>query len=85
MSMEATHWSCTAEAVMIMRTHNPDSGFCYRLLSVYVNAIILETASSLESHDCVCTPFTPTVRSSSTRVYSPRPHSLYQRPYDCYD
>ena len=29
MFMEATHWSCTAEAVMMMRTHNADSGFCY--------------------------------------------------------
>ena len=29
MSMEATHWSCTAEAVMMVRTHDADSGFCY--------------------------------------------------------
>ena len=29
MSMEGTHWSCTAEAVMMMRTHSADSGFCY--------------------------------------------------------
>ena len=29
MSMRATHWSCTAEAVMMMRTHNADSGFWY--------------------------------------------------------
>ena len=29
MFMEATHWSCTAESVVMMRTHNADSGFCY--------------------------------------------------------
>ena len=58
---------------------------CIRLLSLYVNAIILETASSFVSPDYVCSPFTFTVRSSSTRVSGPRPHSLYQRSHDCYD
>ena len=29
MFMEAAHWSCTAESVVMMRTHNADSGFCY--------------------------------------------------------
>ena len=29
MSMEATHWSCTPEEVMMMRTHNADGGFSY--------------------------------------------------------
>ena len=29
MFMEATHWSCTAESVVMMRTHNDVGGFCY--------------------------------------------------------
>ena len=55
---------------------------CVRLLSLCVNAIILETASSFVSPDYVCSLFTSTVRSSSTRVYSPRRPTLYERPYD---
>ena len=49
---------------------------CVRLLSLCVNAIILETASSFVSPDSVGSPFTSTVRSLSTRVYSPRPLAL---------
>ena len=55
---------------------------CVRLLSPCVNAIILETASSFVSPDYVCSPFTPTIRLSSTRVYSPCRPTLYQRPYE---
>ena len=44
-----------------------------RLLSPYVNAIILETASSLVCPDTCVRLFTPTVRTLSTSVYSPRP------------
>ena len=40
-----------------------------RLLWMCVNAIILETDFSFVSPDYVCSPFTSTVRSSSTRVY----------------
>ena len=55
---------------------------CARLLSLCVNAIILETASSFVSPEYVCSPFTSPIRLSSTRVYSPRRPTLYQRPYE---
>ena len=37
---------------------------------------------SFVSPDYVCSPFTSTIRLSSTRVYSPRRPTLYQRPYE---
>ena len=55
---------------------------CVRLLSPCANAIILETTSSFVSPDYVCSPFTSTILLSSTRVYSPRRPTLYQRPYE---
>ena len=45
---------------------------CLRLLSPYVNAIILEIAWSFVCPDTCVRWFTPTVRTLSTRVYSPR-------------
>ena len=60
---------------------------CLRLLSPYVNAIILEIAWSFVCPDTCVRWFTPTVRTFSTRVYSPRPLRSTNAPtiYDCYD
>ena len=79
--MEAAHWSCTTESVVMMRTHNADSGFCYTFSDIgeILGKILVTARQRLR----ISEPSNPSIPSDTIADNSPRCIKSFSKDKTC--